>query len=159
MHKKTIVSAHFLPRTGSYSTHPKRNGAVDVLPPHAREALYDISAQVDAGEARVRDLVIKKDHLFDKLQFRRRVQGLQQKHSGNMDASEAQTLHLQIQAVDQEIGQLRRYINSLRALLKGAGVSTLEQAFTRIAEAELSPDVYGKILDKARRILAAAKGR
>lgn len=37
MSKATQHGAHFLSRTGSYSTHGRANGRVDVLPPHAQE--------------------------------------------------------------------------------------------------------------------------
>ena len=40
MYSKTAKSTHYLPRTGSYSTVPKRNGRVDVLPPEAEEQLF-----------------------------------------------------------------------------------------------------------------------
>jgi hypothetical protein len=40
MYATTAKSSHFRPRTGSYSTHGRANGRVDVLPPGAVEAIY-----------------------------------------------------------------------------------------------------------------------
>lgn len=40
MYRKTAKSSHYLPRTGNYSTVPKRNGRVDVLPPEAEEQVF-----------------------------------------------------------------------------------------------------------------------
>ena len=39
MYKRTGESAHYLPRRGSYSTVPHRNGRVDVLPPEMQQAI------------------------------------------------------------------------------------------------------------------------
>lgn len=159
MYKKTYQSRHYLPREGSYSTHPKRNGRVDVLPVGAQEALYDTATQIEDGEYRLQMLKIERDSLAEKLQFSRGVHRLQAKHVGAADSKSASAIHVRLQEVDQEIGQVRKHVGGLRSLLKGGGAATFDEAFVRVARAELAAEVYEALTLKAHRVLAAATGR
>lgn len=155
MYKKTGKSHHYLPRKGSYSTHPKRNGAVDVLPPEAREPLYDAASQIEDGERRLHELNNQRDALVEKLALSKGIERLQQKHAARTDGPA--DFHNRLASIDQEIATLRKHVGALRALLRGSGVATLDQAFMKIAAAELAEDVYKNLAAKAQRILNAAR--
>lgn len=155
MYKKTYTSQHFIPRTASFSTHPKRNGRVDVLPPDAAEALYDAAQQIEDGERRLQFLKVERESAVEKSSLARGVQRLQSKH-GN-DPQKSSSLDSRLRAIDEEVATVRKHISALRALLRGGGVNTFDEAFVRVARAELAQDVFETISAKAHRVLAAAK--
>lgn len=158
MYKKTGTSTHYLPRKGSYSTHPKRNGRVDVLPPEASEALYDCARQIADAHARIDQLRQEREKLTDRGHGLRRVDDLRSRFSSTEKAPLPirADIDARIKTIDEELAALRKHAGSLKALLAGGGVATFEDAFHRIASAELSHGVYETLAKKARMVLLTA---
>ena len=158
MYKKTTNTAHFLPRTGSYSTHPHRNGRVDVLPPNAKMHLYDIATQINDAQERVVTLKNERDALLNEIHFLRNVDKLKDKvGSGGKEEGRISDLHQRCDQLDNEIGQTRRKINELKSFVSGGGRMTYPEIFCRLARFELPGDVFEVLSSKAGAILQLTK--
>lgn len=159
MYKKTAKSAHFLPRKGSYSTHPHRNGRVDVLPPSAVEPLYDCAAQIADATRQLDQLAMKRDTISQSAHGTARLLALSHKLCTHAPRQSTATYDFdrELRQVDEQMAALRRHIGSLKHLLAGGSVKTFEEAFHRVALAELSAYVYEELTAKARVILDATR--
>lgn len=161
MYRKTTNLTHFLPRKASYSTHPQRNGRVDVLPPNAVDQLYDCATQILNATTQLDRLRIVRDDICQRSHAATRIDALRAKlcTSGSFQPSPVRSdIDKQLRQVDEEMALLRRHIGSLKHLLAGGGVKTFDEAFERVARAELAESVYKSIAAKAQLVLAAARG-
>jgi hypothetical protein len=160
MYSKTAKSAHFLPRKGSYSTHPHRNGRVDVLPPGATDQLYDCASQIVDATAQLDRLRITRDDISQRAHAATRFDALRRRLCTEAVAPSTvrDGIDRQLRQVEEEMAALRRHIGSLKHLLAGGGVKTFDEAFARVAKAELSASVYESVAAKAQLVLAAANG-
>lgn len=158
MYKRTQNATHFLPRTGSFSTHPHRNCRVDVLPPDAHEPLYAIETQMVEARARLEQLREQREQLVERSYYLRGIDRLREKFSHAREHAQVRDgIDVQIRQIDEGMARVRKHLGSLQSLLSGMGCDTVERAFMRIAEAELSGEVFERLASKARRIVAAAK--
>jgi len=150
MYRKTAKSTHYLPRKGSYSTVPHRNGRVDVLPPEAEEPLYDVANQIEDGRSRIEILTEQKQSLTEELRLLDGVHGLQLRHSRDIGESrKAIRLRADISAINETLKNTRKHIGQLVALTGSSKQTTFESAFVQIAKVELAVDTFEKISRKA----------
>ena len=171
MYGKTSKSAHYLPRTGSYSTVPHRNGRVDVLPPGAsdltiedyeerRERLKKLLAaeQVKMAELNAlsasnqmrdlhRDYSVRVSHAkAHRSGFVYPARELE-KHWGEKDVCKKQIRDLQRQLTDLN----NAFVPGPRDIFRAKKASRQEitahfnAQFVRIAEQVLTSDVFGRI--------------
>lgn len=158
MYKRTGNLTHYLPRKGSYSTHPRRNGRVDVLPPGARTPLYDIATQISTANEQVEALRKRRDGAKEKLHSLSRVDQLRAKvGSSGSEASRVRQLEDEIAQLDAEMRRIRRRSNELKAIVAGGPDLRFEVIFTRLARAELPDDLYDAISAQAHAIIKRAR--
>lgn len=149
MYSRTAKARHYLPRTGSYSTVPHRNGRVDVLPPQARDALYSIASQIDAGQSRLQELRAEKAAIqldLDELRhldaMRLKVATTERNRAPNPRIA---SLEARIRELDSEAKRIRAHVAQLNRLASGGQKMSVEVAFYNVARAELPQDTWEKL--------------
>jgi hypothetical protein len=161
MYSRTSKSAHYLPRTGSYSTVPHRNGRVDVLPPGATEALYGVAGQIEDGRKRLESLRAEKAALKDELADLRPKDALRLKWvTSDREARPSPRIgeiDARVSEIEAEAKRLRTHVAGLTQLLSSGQRVTIEDAFYRIAKAELPEDVWRRIQVIAESIVSRAR--
>lgn len=159
MYSKTAKSAHYLPRTGSYSTVPFRNGRVDVLPPNAQMQLYGIAQQIADGEVRISTLTKEKEKAEAELHSATGFDRLRAKHmSDYRPADGAHKARIRVTQIDAEIKAEKARLSELRAIASGSRKFSVESLFMKLAEAELPHDVYESLLKEAALIVRLSRG-
>jgi hypothetical protein len=158
MYKRTGNLTHYLPRKGSYSTHPHRNGRVDVLPPSAKTPFYDIATQISTANAMVESLRQQKVAAEKKLHEFSRVDQLRA-HVGSRgsEANKIRQLQDECARLDDEMRKVRRRTNELKAILAGGRDLRFEVVFLRLARAELPDDLYARLENQANDIIRRAR--
>lgn len=157
MYEKTAKSAHYLPRKGSYSTVPHRNGRVDILPPDAQLPLYSIAVQISDGEEQVGALRERKKACEAELHALGRIDLLRDKvGSRGSEKPNIQRLRNEISRLEESMRAKRRWINELKAILSNGQKVSFEDVFVRLARVELPQDIYQAIESKARLIVSRA---
>lgn len=160
VYRKTAKASHYLPRTGSYSTVPHRNGRVDVLPPDAGMPLYDAATQLAEAINRLEQIhkeledVRRLKHSLgriDKLRSRVGSDGSESRRVAELDAESAR--------LDREGQLVKRRIGQLKSLLGGSKGASVEELFYRLAEHELPAEVFAVLVSKARSIYDKARAR
>jgi hypothetical protein len=158
VYKKTGQSAHYLPRIGSYSTVPHRNGRVDVLPPGAEMPLYDVGAQLTDALAEIEQARARRELLearrfdlvrFDDLRSKLGSRGTEKDELSRIDA--------ELSAIDASLKSLRLRASKLRRLLSGDERLSVESIFFRLAEHQLPHDVYSRLVAQAQSIFGRTK--
>lgn len=158
MYKKTGQSSHYLPRKGSYSTVPHRNGRVDVLPPSARAPLFDIAVQITDANGRLEELRRERDSIKGQLHSLGRVDQLRQKlGSQGSELERSAKLQREIARLESEMKTLRRRSNELKSIVAGGASVSLEGVFMRLARVELPDNQFDILERKAREIVRRAK--
>lgn len=158
IYSKTAKSAHYLPRTGSYSTVPHRNGRVDVLPPSAKVELYDAATQISDLSARLDALRLEREHLAARVFSLARVDKWRDRvGSRGSEGQKLATLTAEGDRIDAERRAIRKRIGALKSLLGGGPSPKLETVFLRLAEAELPGDVFAELHARAAAIVARAR--
>lgn len=157
MYKKTAASHHFIPRLGSYSTRPHRNGRVDVLPPQAVESLWDVADQIAMLEARLASLQEQRCDLQLALHRADRLAQMQARLSGaavQPNPHEAQ-LKMEFERIERQLIVTRVSLTDLNTALNPRSKQlTTDAAFVIVARLELDHDIYQSIAQKAERLIA-----
>lgn len=159
MYGKTGKSSHYLPRKGSYSTVPHRNGRVDVLPPSATIALYDIAPQIDLLLAQQAAL----DQQLELLRAELTADG-KRFHAARLAAGPGKYMKRPQTLVDADAKYQKLKLNRsdiiervrvLRGLISGqarekreARGLRFERTFHDLAKCSLPEDVYQSLRDK-----------
>jgi chromosome segregation ATPase len=159
--KAVTQGSHWLPRKSQYSLHAQRNGRVDVLPPGAAEQLYAIADQIADGNARIEKLRQERNGLEAELHSLGRLDGLRLRHTHHDPAPHQRLARLRarIADIETEMRQVRKHVGSLKATLTTTQEANFECAFVRVAKAELAPDTFKSLSDKAALLVARAKAR
>ena len=153
MYKQTSNSSHFLPRKGSYSTHPQRNGRVDVLPPNAGMQIYDVATQINDAQERIKILKAEREALLNEIYFLRDVDKIRDRvGSSGKEEKRIAVLHQRCNHLENEIGQTRRKINERKAFVAGGGRLTYLEIFCRLASLELPHSVFELLSTRAKSI-------
>ncbi len=177
MYSKTAKTAHYLPRTGSYSTVPHRNGRVDVLPPGASlETFDDFKEQLQRVISRIEQLKEKRDLLSAELNAEgKRQYAIFQSARSARPASNAlwnsrkavERLTAEKKAVQEELDGLNREMSNLKRVMRLRFEQPLRQEravqfaheFVILAKAMLPPDVFERISAKANEACGPAPSR
>jgi hypothetical protein len=154
MYSRTSKNHHFLPRRGSYSTHPQKNGRVDVLPPDARESIYAAAEQLAALDERLNLLNIKKDDLHESLHRAQRLQQLQDKLTGSSSQNTISGIRREVEIIEIDIRRVKESRSRLLEVISPSKKVTLETAFYNLARVELSEEVFQRLSIEASRIVA-----
>lgn len=157
IYKQTSEATHFLPRKASHSTKGSRNGRVDVLPPGAEEALWDVASQIADGEARLETLRATRDVAESELHRLSKIDQWRGKASRGdrlNERSRIATLEATLRAIEGNFRATRKQVASLKALLGSSAAVSFEGAFVALAKIELHSDVYLVLADKARALVA-----
>lgn len=166
MYQRTAKSSHYLPRTGSYSTVPKRNGLVEVLPPGASlETFDDFKEQCQRIVDRIEDLKREKDLVGAELNaenkrksayFHANKRLLLHRSKGIME-----TLTRRKNSIQETLNELNSSLSNLRRACKEKGVGEkpridwtlrFESEFVNMSRAMLPPDVFEKIFDATKEL-------
>lgn len=159
MYKKTSNQTHFLPRRGSFSTHPQRNGRVDVLPPDAKMHLYDVALQIADGERRIESLRHDREEKQNRVHSLRGVDRLRGKMgSPGSESSQINKLLEECGRIDNEIKRSRSHINQLKRFVSGRKDMSYGDVFMRLAELELPHDIYEALSQRAHQIMDRVRG-
>jgi hypothetical protein len=160
MYKKTAKSSHYIPRTGSYSTVPHRNGRVDVLPPSARQSLHGIADQIADGKERIRVLRAEKLQLENELTDLERKDALRLRwHTNEKFRERNPEIEMKRRRIDEirsEIRKLNVHVSDLNALVSSDRVLSIEGAFFAVARARLDHSVWIELKAMAEDIVARA---
>lgn len=155
---KTTKSTHYLPRKGSYSTVPKRNGLVDVLPPSARVPLYDIGAQIVDATERLQALRAVRDAAKEQILSLSRFDQLRGRvGSRGSECDTIKRLQAEVAHAEEQMTCARKRAGELRAIVSGGSGVTFESVFVRLARAELPDYLYRALEQKASHIVRVAK--
>jgi len=157
VYKKTVKGHHFIPRTGSYSTHPHRNGRVDVLPPDAVESLWDVADQIAGLEERLETLHQHKRELQLATHHAARLTQMQAKVTGGAMQTNPREVELRrdCEATERQIFLTRYNLNELKHALNPRDRKlTSDAAFVVVARLVLDHDVFQSIEQKAERLIA-----
>lgn len=158
MHKRIAKSAHYLPRKGSYSTVPYRNGRVEILPPNAQIALYDIAVQISDGEDRLLELRENKKSLEKEIFTLSRVDQLRDKH-GSLGSEDKRISKIKkaIDEIETKMRRLRRQLGELNSIISDGPKISFENVFMRLAQIELPTDTFDLLAFKTKRIMDRAR--
>lgn len=157
MYKKTSESTHYLPRRGSYSTVPHRNGRVDVLPPEAGMPLYDTATQLVDANNRLEQLRKEQEDIQRQIYSLGRIDKLRSNlGSSGSEKTTIAVLSAEEKRIDHERQKVKKKIRELKSLLGGQNTVSIEQVFMRLSESELPPDVFATLKSKAYSIFSKA---
>ena len=143
MYSKTAKSSHYLPRVGSYSTVPHRNGRVDVLPPEARDAeltYLDCKEQIETLVA-------------EQLKCEARAKDLHRQ----LAISQPKELFHRLAKAQQDVGKrlqsLQQNMRELRQLGRAACDHAFAVVFFHVAKMRLSPELNKTIFGETQSLL------
>lgn len=151
MYGKTGKSAHYLPRTGSYSTVPKRNGHVAVLPVSAKEPLF---ADLKGRKARLSiDLADARKNLQAAKRARRELEPAFQEWSiysqRAKQAGKALTRPLSLSNAIEAVEDAGRKVAAIESEISKINRVANPKRFKHLAWAEIFVDVARLMLDEA----------
>ena len=143
MYGKTSKTAHYLPRTGSYSTVPHRNGRVDVLPPEARDAeltYLECKEQIDTLIA-------------EQLKCEARAKDLRKQ----LEISQPKELFHRLSKAQQDVGKRLQSLQANMREVRQLGRAACDHAFAvvyfHVAKMRLSPELQKTIFGEAQSLL------
>jgi hypothetical protein len=163
MYGKTAKTAHYLPRTGSYSTVPHRNGRVDVLPPGASLPTFDdFQEQLKIAEARFAELIRQRDLISAEISAegkRWNAKWLAESKKRYIKPSENPLPALQerkkeicfeLDRINATKSDIKRMIARLQAPARQKAAMHFANVFVDTARLMLPKDVFDKIFEVAR---------
>lgn len=163
MYGKTGKSAHYLPRTGSYSTVPHRNGRVDVLPADSKEALFDPMDTLRQLQKRFSELRQERDALTAEIEPLARMDELKYRHMTDRGQirpnPKIAPLVARRKEVKAELKKIDSRIQDIEQTFKAGEQRSFENAFVQVAKLRLSPDVWRVIFDEAMRLSGKHHGK
>ena len=156
MFKATTNNAHWLPRTGSFSTHGQRNGRVDVLPPSAKTLVY-----ADIEERRnelIRKLHSVKQQMEEMREARKKNPACALFQRLSLDAKLrgglAPNKPREVIEFDDAYAALKAEARRIDELLSGMKEDRLrrrEEAFVSAARDLLDAETFRLVMEEARR--------
>jgi len=140
MYSKTSKTAHYLPRTGSYSTVPHRNGRVDVLPPSAREseiAHQELRSQVNALKQELEKNRVRLTEINASL-------------AETMDWSSYARAESERANLAKRIHAIEMNLRDLGEIVQQSSQLVFANAFVKVARARLSQPAYDELAREAK---------